>query len=188
MSTNEPTTVLIVDDEEEVCSTYRLYCKDEKYRLRVAEGGAEALLKVDDDVDVVLLDRRMPEMPGDEVLEFIREWNFSCRVVMVTAVDPDESVLEMGFDGYLCKPVSKEKLVNEIERQALFDRYQTLFEKYQTAMTKHALLASQDDIYAEEIETLVERREELKRELEQTVEAFDNEAVKETLAALHQRN
>jgi CheY-like chemotaxis protein len=186
MVTEGPTTVLIVDDEEEICSMYQTYFKNEGFRTRTAQSGAEALLKVDDDVDIVLLDRRMPEITGDEVLEFIRDWNIDCRVIMVTAVNPDESIIEMEFDGYLTKPVSREKLSDTVKTQLLFDQYQTLFEKYQTETTKYALLAAQDDVVGAELERVADRRERLKEQLEETVDGFDNEAVKQALAELHQ--
>ncbi|SDJ92385.1 Response regulator receiver domain-containing protein [Halovenus aranensis] len=185
MITEGPITVLIVDDDTEVCNTYEMYFRGERFRTRVAQGGPEALLKVDDDVDIVLLDRRMPEVSGDEVLEFIRDWNLDCRVIMVTAVNPDTSIIEMEFDGYLTKPVSKSELLSTVKQQVLFERYQTLFERYQTATRKHALLAAQD-VDDEELRELTERRETLKQRLENTVDAFDNEMVKETLADLHQ--
>jgi DNA-binding response OmpR family regulator len=186
MEKDGPVTILVVDDEKEVCKTYYTYLTNEGFRTRVAMDGAEALVKVDDDVDIVLLDRRMPEHSGVEVLEFIRDWNLDCRVVMVTAVKPDESIIDMAFDGYLTKPVSQDELIQGVRKQVIFDRYQTLFEQYQTVTTKYALLASEGDIDGENMDVLIERRERLKQKLEETVEAFDNETVKETLADLHQ--
>lgn len=186
MGTDGPVTILVVDDEKEVCKTYYTYLTHEGFRTQVATDGAEALVKVDDDIDVVLLDRRMPELSGTEILEFIRDWNIDCRVVMVTAIKPDESIIDMEFDGYLTKPVSQDELIESVRKQVIFDRYQTLFERYQTVTTKHALLASEGDIDGEKLDVLIERRERLKHKLEETVEAFDNEAVKETLADLHQ--
>jgi len=59
---------------------------------------------IDETVDVVLLDRMMPGMSGQEVLAAIRERGLDCRVAMVTAVDADFDVIEMGFDEYLGKP------------------------------------------------------------------------------------
>jgi CheY-like chemotaxis protein len=64
-------TVLIVDDESEVADVYALRLREE-YETRTAYGGEEALDTIDSDMDVVLLDRRMPDLSGDEVLERIR--------------------------------------------------------------------------------------------------------------------
>jgi len=60
---------------------------------------------MDDEVDAVLLDRRMPDVHGDEVLARLREEGCDCPVIMTTAVDPGMDILEMDFEDYLCKPV-----------------------------------------------------------------------------------
>jgi len=78
------------------------------HEVRTAYSGEEALEKVDEDVDIVLLDRLLPDLPdlpGDEVLERVRERGLDCRVVMVTAVDPDFDIVELPVDEYIHKPV-----------------------------------------------------------------------------------
>ncbi len=80
--------VLVVEDEPDLADLYATWLRGE-YRVRVAYGGREALEKLDDEVEVVLLDRRMPDLSGDEALKEIRERGFDCRVAMVTAVEPD---------------------------------------------------------------------------------------------------
>ncbi len=108
-------TVLIVDDEERVAETYKIRLRDD-YAVDIATGGREALEMVDDGYDVVLLDRRMPDVSGDEVLEEIRDRGLSCKVVMVTAVDPDVTLVEMDCDDYIVKPVAKNELHEAIDR------------------------------------------------------------------------
>lgn len=107
--------VLVVDDEEDVADTYALRLQGE-YETRVAYGGEQALELIDDDVDAVLLDRRMPDIHGDDVLEEIRERGYDCAVIMSTAVDPDLNILEMDFDDYLCKPIFRETLLDTLEQ------------------------------------------------------------------------
>lgn len=68
----EQIKVLVVDDENMVAQMYRDWLQDAGFRVEVANGGEEALRKIDEDVDVVVLDRRMPLLSGDEVLEVIR--------------------------------------------------------------------------------------------------------------------
>jgi DNA-binding response OmpR family regulator len=114
-STVQP-TVLIVDDETDVADAHALKLRD-GYETRVAYGGEEALDLMDDAVDAVLLDRRMPDIHGDEVLERIREAGYDCKVIMTTAVDPDLNILEMDFDDYLCKPIFRETLLETLDQQ-----------------------------------------------------------------------
>ncbi|WP_459192558.1 response regulator [Halosimplex sp. J119] len=109
-------TVLVVDDEEEVAEVLALKLREE-YETRVATGGEEALEVIDESVDAVLLDRRMPDIHGDDVLAEIRERGYDCVVVMTTAVDPDLNILEMDFDDYLTKPVETETLLTTLDQQ-----------------------------------------------------------------------
>lgn len=107
-------TVLVVDDEPSVAQAYSLWLDDE-YDVRTAHDGEAALDAVSDSTDVVLLDRRMPNVDGDEALEAMRAAGYDCRVAMVTAVDPDFDIVEMPFDSYLSKPVTREEVVETIE-------------------------------------------------------------------------
>jgi len=107
--------VLVVDDEVAVADTYALRLETE-YETRVAYGGDEALETVDEEVEAILLDRRMPGLSGDEVLETLRDRGDDGVVVMTTAVDPDLNILEMEFDDYLCKPVDRETIMQTLEQ------------------------------------------------------------------------
>lgn len=139
MSDSDRPVVLIVEDEPDVAETYRLWLRED-YEVEMAHDGDEGLSKLDADVDVVLLDRMMPGLSGDEVLEQIRERDLDCRVSMVTAVEPDFDILEMGFDAYLSKPIRSEELHETVEN--LLDRsdYDTLLQKYYSLVEKRATL------------------------------------------------
>ena len=123
-------TVLAVDDEPDLAELYRVYL-DDTYDVRVATGGEEALSMMDDSVDVVLLDRRMPDMSGHEVLDMIREKGYDARIAMLTAVEPDVDIVDMPFDDYKTKPVTREDLVALVEvllhRAAFDERSQRFF-------------------------------------------------------------
>jgi DNA-binding NtrC family response regulator len=108
--------VLVVDDNQELAGAYAATL-GQHYQVQTAYGGYEALDVIDETVDVVLLDRRMPSMSGDQVLERIQERDLDCRVIVVTAVDPDFDIVEMPFDEHLHKPVRGEELIDAIERQ-----------------------------------------------------------------------
>jgi len=146
---SEDLRALVVDDEREVADAYALrlrgFCE-----VDTAYGGEEALSIIDESsVDVVLLDRHMPEMSGDEVLAALDEGGYYGRVVMVTAVDPGFDVMEMPFDDYLCKPVDREDVRAVIDQQRRILAYETLGE-YFSVESKRAVLES---------ETAPERRE-----------------------------
>lgn len=132
--------VLVVDDEQEVADGYTLRIRNE-YDVETAYGGEEALAVIDESVDVVLLDRRMP-YSGDDVLRDIRDRGLDCRVIMLTAIDPGFEILDMPFDDYLSKPVEKDDLVAAIDQQLDVLAYQRLSDYFELA-SKQAVLENQ---------------------------------------------
>jgi len=92
----EKVNVLIVDDEELVADMHRDWVSDEGYSTEVAHGGEEGLRKLNANTDIVLLDRRMPHVTGDQFLEILRS-------DYAKVVDPDEFgdekvIDEVGWD------------------------------------------------------------------------------------------
>ena len=114
--------MLVVDDEVEIARAYAAWLRDD-YAVQTAHDGREALAVVSDSVDVVLLDRRMPRLSGDEALERLRARGYDVRVAMVTAVDPDFDVVEMPFDTYLTKPVQQPDLSAAVETLSTLAEY-----------------------------------------------------------------
>jgi len=176
--TDRDPVVLIVEDEPDVAETYRLWLKDD-YEVRVAQDGDEGLEKLDDGVDVVLLDRMMPGLSGDEVLERIREEELGCRVAMVTAVEPDFDILEMGFDAYLSKPTGSDQLretvANLLERSeydGLLQEYYSLVEKQVTLEATKSRVELSD---SEEYDQLKAEIESLRDDLSETLDGIEEE-------------
>ncbi len=172
--------VLVVDDEPEVADAYALRLRG-PYDVETAYGGEEALETVaTDEVDVVLLDRHMPGMSGDEVLSVLTERGYYGRVIMVTAIDPGFDVLDMPFDDYLCKPVEREDVVTAVDHQCTILGYETLGE-YFTLESKRSVLRAElpDDELRdrEEYRDVVGRAERLRdrarRLLDDPDELFD---------------
>jgi two-component system response regulator AdeR len=139
MSTADLPVVLIVEDEPDVAETYNLWLQDE-YDVRLAGNGDEGLEQLTEGIDVVLLDRMMPGLSGDELLERIRERDMGCRVAMVTAVEPDFDILEMGFDAYLSKPIKSDELRDTVENMLERSAYDRLLQQYYALVEKQATL------------------------------------------------
>jgi len=189
MSSGDLPTVLVVDDEPDVADAYAAQL-DAKYHVETAYSGEEALEKLTPAVDVVLLDRRMPGVSGDDVLQEIREMGIECRVAMVTAVDPDFEIIEMPFDDYVIKPVSQEDLYDTIERLLTCAEYESKLQDYYALTSKYAtLLANKSNAEleaSEEFQDLKERREVVHDELNETVEQFDNRDFAAVFRELHE--
>jgi DNA-binding response OmpR family regulator len=183
-------TILIVDDEPSITDLYALRLEDE-YDVRTAYSGEEALEKIDDDVEVVLLDRRMPDLSGDDVLTKIRDDGIDCRVAMVTAVDPDFDILDLGFDAYVVKPVSEDDLKNTVETLLRRANYDGQLKEMTSIMSKKAALESEKS--DEELENnpeyqqLVERLDQLHDRIDETVDELDEEDFSAAFYSLSRR-
>ncbi|GAB6879629.1 response regulator [Halorubrum gandharaense] len=141
---SEP-TVLVVEDEPDIAALYAGFLEDE-YDVRVAKTVAEATDRVDADVDAVLLDRRLPDGSGDEVLDRIREAGYDCRVAMVTAVEPDFDIIDMGFDLYLTKPVSRANLLSALDTLLSRTEYDDKLQQAASLASKRAVLESEKPV------------------------------------------
>ena len=175
-STLSDATVLIVDDEQSLADLYA-YWIDEFAETRTAYDGTEALEQLDD-VDVMLLDRRMPGLSGDEVVDAVEDRGLDVRVVMVTAVDPGFDIVDMGIDDYLIKPVDQPELVETVERMVVRSSYDDqLQEKFQLVEKKVTLEAAKTPHELEESEEYAEltrRLDAVERDLDSAVEEFDD--------------
>ena len=114
-ASDERGKVLVVENEDHLAELYTDYLADD-YDVRTVYGGVEAIEMLSADLDVVLLDRRMPVVSGNEVLTEIENRGLNCRVAMVTAVDPDFDIIEMGCDDYIVKPVTREDITEVVGR------------------------------------------------------------------------
>jgi DNA-binding response OmpR family regulator len=142
----ENATVLLVDDERELVDIYEMWFEGQ-YTTRTAYGGERALEAFDETVDVVLLDRRMPKMTGDEVLEALREKGYGVPVVMVTAVEPDQSIVELPFDEYVVKPADRTELLETVDRtlaQAADETANDVLDALGDKKTRHCLRVLND--------------------------------------------
>src|SRR5580698_795525 len=106
--------LLIVDDESDIREFARNFFKKRQIDVFVASGGRQALdLIAKENLNLVLLDVRMEEMTGIEVLRELRKTNLSVKVIMVSGVEDEETIKEanaLGVIGYIHKPFILEEL------------------------------------------------------------------------------
>jgi len=171
-------TILVVEDETSVTKLYVQFLEPEYTVLtaETAQEGIDILLGQDEatdagaaEIDTVLLDRRLPDAPGEEVLDLIEEHGFDCRVAMVTGVEPDFDIVDMGFDLYIVKPVTRSELLEAVETLFVRSEYGGLLREAASLASKRALLESQKseaELEASaEYSTLLDRMSELDDEL-----------------------
>ncbi|AAU38520.1 envelope stress response regulator transcription factor CpxR [Basfia succiniciproducens] len=109
--------ILLVDDDTELTELLSELLSLEGFEVQIACNGEEALAKIDESYDIVLLDIMMPVLNGIETLKRLRQ-NFTTPVLMLTARgDEIDRVLglELGADDYLPKPFNDRELVARIK-------------------------------------------------------------------------
>ena len=113
-------TILIVDDEPDLCEILSYNLHNAGYETIVAHSGIEALKEDFNRIDLVLLDVMMPEMNGIEVARHIRTRQDvkTVPIIFLTALDSERDILhgfEVGADDYISKPFSVKELMARIK-------------------------------------------------------------------------
>ena len=109
--------ILICDDEELIRNVIKEYCALEKYEVVEAENGKEAILKMDKDIDLIIMDIMMPEMDGFSAYKKIRK-SYNTPAIMLSARGEEYDKLlgfELGIDDYVTKPFSPKELIARIK-------------------------------------------------------------------------
>lgn len=118
------TTILVIDDDINICEVLRVYLENEGYEVKTANDGAEGVnfFKVYEP-DLVLLDIMLPKKDGWQVCREIREIS-SKPVIMITAkgeVFDKVLGLELGADDFVVKPFDMKELSARVK--AVLRRY-----------------------------------------------------------------
>lgn len=149
---NRNINILVVEDEEMVAEMYYEWLSDRGYRVDVVNSGVEALKSVDEETDIVLLDRRMPLIPGDGVLDVIgsddikeivqnvQSKNIDCQICLVTAVEPDFDIIGMNFDHYITKGVDRDELFEVVDELTHVGELDEDVQEYQSLYWKDHIL------------------------------------------------
>jgi len=113
--------ILIVDDDETIRTTMKAILEDEGYVVDLASTGEEAIqLTMKTTYNIALLDIRLPDMEGVELLKLMRDSVPRTRKIMVTGYPSMQNAiaaLNKNADAYLLKPLDNEKLLNLVIEQ-----------------------------------------------------------------------
>ena len=111
--------ILIVDDEEDIREILQFNLENSGYKVVCAASGEEALIKVDDSVDLILLDIMMAGMSGYAVAERIRkEFKSNLPIIFLTARSDENSIItgfSAGGDDYISKPFSIQEVLARVK-------------------------------------------------------------------------
>jgi DNA-binding NtrC family response regulator len=111
--------ILVIDDDEGIRTTFAAVLKDEGYDVDTAENGKEAIEKSNANLyKVALIDFRLPDMNGTELLTALRETTPKTAKIMITGYPTLQNAIECvkkHADAYFVKPVDYENLLKTIK-------------------------------------------------------------------------
>ncbi|MFP4057440.1 MAG: response regulator [Candidatus Brocadiia bacterium] len=114
--------VMVIDDERDILTCLHEALSAEGYRVTAAVSGAEALDVLEDAApDLVILDLRMPDMNGIEVLQAIRRDRPELPVIVCSALSSyrnDFDIVSSNVAAFIDKPIDLDKLSQAV-RQAI---------------------------------------------------------------------
>lgn len=119
------TKVLVVEDDRAIAEMYALKLKNAGFESTKAADGLKGLeLAEQIKPDLILLDIRMPQMSGDEMLEKLRQtdWGSKIRVIVLTNISKDEAPARLrflGVDRYIVKAHYTPSQVLEVVKEVL---------------------------------------------------------------------
>jgi len=118
----QPTRVLAVDDEERFLTSLAKLLAKKGYQVETATGGAQALsILTDHDVDVMILDVKMPGMDGMTTFKEAKKIRPLMEVIMLTGhatVDTALEAIKIGAFEYLMKPCAIDELIEKVKQAA----------------------------------------------------------------------
>ncbi len=167
--------ILVVDDNPEFNDFIRRFLESKGYQVSIALNGKMAIEKtLADTPELVLLDLKLPDMPGEEVLKSIKETDKDIAVVVITGFGGEQVAVDMkrkGATDFLSKPIDHQVLLSSIKNaleirnaqieDGRFDRYPSLekffpFLAHEIRNPLHAISGAL---------AIIQRRSDLKDEL-----------------------
>ena len=117
----EQARILVIDDDVAVRESHEAMLKANGYEVDVAENGKEAIDKSNANFyNLALVDLRLPDMDGIELLTSMREAVPKTVKIIITGYPSQENAIEAvnrGADGYMVKPYTMEELLRKIKEQ-----------------------------------------------------------------------
>lgn len=149
---SDPTTILIVDDDQHVLEVLEARLQSAGFRIYKAENGSEAVrLLKDNKIDLMISDMKMPGMSGMEVLTKARTLQPGLPIIFLTAYGsiPDAvKAVKAGAVDYLAKPFDGRELVHKLNK--------VLEEcpQFRTGMDDDAILSDLENVVSQKMKEL----------------------------------
>ena len=158
--------ILIVDDDESTCETVSLVFNRSGFLTETARTGHEAIEKArSESFNVALLDARLPDVEGLELLGPLKQTNPDMATIVVTGYASVENVVKAFNDGawaYLTKPLNMDDMLKTVRealcRQDEASRRREMYEEAQQELVEYRLAEEELRRCSRELETMLAQR------------------------------
>ena len=121
----KPLSILVIDDESVICDACRLVLAEKGHRVDHCLTGNTGLLAIDrGKYDLILLDVKLPDVDGMEILKSVREKGSVPVVIVMSGYSTMPNALQamkLGAADYLAKPFTDDELVEAVEKVFAFE-------------------------------------------------------------------
>lgn len=147
--------ILVVDDEPDILSICKTYFEYEGHQVTTAFNGVDGLAKIDDTIDLLVLDIMMPELDGIELVQRLHQQGIDKPFIYLTAKTQEQDLLfglTLGADDYIMKPFNPRELVLRVNNLLRRTTPQTQVDKHLTFGTlaldarQHRALVGDEDL------------------------------------------
>ena len=135
--------ILIIDDDVDICTLLKRYLERQDYKVITAFKGVDGIkLALEEDIDIVLTDFRLPDKDGFEILKEIKYKKRDLPIIVITGYsDVSQAVqsIRLGAFEYVTKPIYPEEILGKIE-EALKSKREN-----EASETKYLEIGSRDE-------------------------------------------
>jgi DNA-binding NtrC family response regulator len=152
---SESASILVIDDEEGIRRTVSMTLKHAGYVVDTAENGKQAIEKAAAKFyNLALIDIRLPDMEGTELLTALKETTPRMVKIILTgypALQNAVTAINKGVDSYLIKPVNTDELLRLIKEQLDKQKHESEYSQEKVAQFVETRFK---ELQTEELETL----------------------------------
>ena len=116
----KPLRILVIDDESVICDACRLILAEKGHSVDRCLTGTAGLQAIEcGTYDVILLDMKLPDMDGMEILKAVLEEKLGLCIIVMTGYSSISNAVEaikQGADNYLAKPFTDDELIEAVEK------------------------------------------------------------------------
>ncbi len=115
----KPVRVLVIDDEQVICDACRLVLTEAGHSVTATATGEQGLAAIRrGGYDIVLLDMKLPDMDGMEILQAVRQEGIALCIIVMTgysSISNAVQAIKQGASDYLAKPFTDDELLETID-------------------------------------------------------------------------